>query len=129
MSIPAPVYRTDAQRRASARVWRLGIVAVSLVVLAGFLRLVYAVNNPLPPDLTDRFLDVAPFIELSEVGAEGWVGRVDAAWPGLTDAAVADVACAALELRLRPAGNQTITILDAEGLPARECRGATDTRQ
>ncbi|MES2642108.1 MAG: hypothetical protein V4850_21670 [Myxococcota bacterium] len=121
MSNQGPVYRTDAQRHAAARTQRLALLAVASLALAGFMRLVYVVNHPVPPDLKGRFTDVAPFLEFSEVGPEGWVGRVDPAWPGLTDPAVADVACAALRLRLRPVGKQTITILDAEGLPAREC--------
>lgn len=116
-------YVTDAELARRARVRRLAWIAVALVLLAGFVQLALYVNRRPPPDLKDRFGDVAPFVEFSDLGPEGWVGRPDPTWAGLSDRAVADAACAALRLRLTPTGTQTITFLDAEGLPAHECPG------
>ncbi len=114
-------YVTDAELARRARIRRLAVLAVVALLVAGFVQLVTVVNRRPPPDLKARFTDVAPFLEFSEMGRDGWVGRVDPTWAGLTDPEVADAACATLLLRLQPTGTQTILILDAEGLPTREC--------
>jgi hypothetical protein len=100
---------------------RLLMVAGVTVIFAGFFQAVWYVNHRPPPDLKDRFLDVAPFVELVEVGQAGWVGRVNGSWAGLNNSRIADTACATLRLRLKPTGRQRIILLDPEGLPAKEC--------
>jgi hypothetical protein len=115
------IYVTDAELARRARVRRLIGIAVAVALLAGFVQLVLVVNHRPPPDMKERFTDVAPFLAFTDAGPEGWVGRLDPTWAGYTDRAVADAACAALLLRLAPTGTQTILLLDAEGLPAHEC--------
>jgi len=96
-------------------------VAGSLLAVGGFIALVQRVNNPPPKDEHERFTDVAPFVDFSSAGDAGWVGRVDASWAGMTEASVATAACDKLVLRLAPTGDQTILIVDAGGLPVKEC--------
>lgn len=115
--------RPDARRDTARRLQRLLILAVVAVIGGAFFQAVWYVNHRPPPDLKDRFLDVAPFVGLVEVGAAGWVGRMDGSWAGLTNPKVADAACATLRLRLKPSGRQKIILLDPEGLPARRCTG------
>jgi hypothetical protein len=98
----------------------VGVLVTLLVALVGFTAVDRVRNRP-PPNLAERFADVAPFTSFIDAGESGWVGQVGASWAGEADPAVATEACEQLLLRLAPTGRQTITIVDVEGLPVREC--------
>jgi hypothetical protein len=112
----------DDPPRVSPRVRTLAtVLAVSLLAYGLFAAARYVRNRP-PPDMSDRFADVAPFANFFANGEFGWQGQVTPGWAGATDPAVAKGACEHLASLLHPTGVQSVRIEDAHGEVIVECQ-------
>ena len=69
-----------------------------------------------------KVADIVPLVSLDR-GPDGYVARVDPAWPKIKEPGAPSTACKALVSRLQLATHETLEIFDIEGDPLASCDG------